>query len=219
MVEQGIVCMMHHWSENFVFECWVICQTHFRTAVNHGYGQKPLTVSSTWVQHRERPSPCQSVSLHFPAPPSPSLFPSVVDISMENNLCGIKKHVTLFPFEAFVPHSRINRKNQRNLLCMFRGAFVSAKKVNIGNSRHRKDSAHVWSLGRLVRFVKAIWGDASLQWCIHVQIESRANEIKSRLVKKSFSVSCCQQLAASCSLVELAVLRQAGRFQHCIVRV
>lgn len=162
MAEKGILHMIYCLSEDFVFKCWVICQTQLCTAASHDCRRNlagHFTVSKRGWNAGSGPHSARL--FHFISTSAFLHFSSLWWTFLWTTICVESKTCHTFPPKPFVPHSYINRKNLQHLLCMS-GSFRASQKVNIRNNWHPKNNARVWSLSRLLQFMKTVLSDALL---------------------------------------------------------
>lgn len=104
------------------------------------YGQQ------TRAKRREQLSLCQPVSLHFPLS-APSLFQTVVDNVLDNNLHGIW-NMSHFPPKNLCVSFLHKQKKESAASVVDVETFRASQEVNICNNWHPEDNSRVWSLYR-----------------------------------------------------------------------
>lgn len=169
---KGILHMIYCWSESedFIFMCWVICQTRFRTAANRGCSQ--ILAGHFTVSKRGRNAGSSSLSaslFHFTSPSLLLHFSRPWWTMFWTTICMESETCHTFPQKTFVSHSYINKKKESAASVVDVETFRASQEVNICNNWHPEDSSRVWSLYR------GYFGSWRQFWLMPLLQECRAN--------------------------------------------
>lgn len=185
MAEKGISHMIYCWSEG-VFKCWVICQTQLRSEAGQGCSQNLRSVfgQQTRLKLREHPSLRQTLFILFPFIHFSSLWRAFA--AVDSSVYGIW-NVTLSP----------------QSLC----AFVPVNQFTLATTGIPK-TRRMWYLSKSPGFIKAV-----IPLCndvIHIQVELLVYAFFFSFLPIYSKIESWE----ACKNGSLAVIRQAGSFQH-----